>query len=86
MFWTVTLSLLKGLGAATQLFFLTLLFALPLGLIIAFGSMNKWQPFRFLLYGQEHPSNSTCRSAGWRAGGLSAGSPTWWSGSSGARR
>ena len=54
MFLSVTLSLLKGLGTATQLFVLTLLFALPLGLVIAFGSMNKWCPFRFLLYGREN--------------------------------
>ena len=46
MFLTVTLSLLKGLGTAAELFALTLLFALPLGLLIAFGSMNKWTPFR----------------------------------------
>lgn len=59
MFWTVTLSLIKGLGAATQLFFLTLLFGLPLGLVVAFGSMSKWQPFRFLLYGQEAPGPAT---------------------------
>lgn len=49
MFWTVTQSLLGGLGAATQLFALTLLFGLPLGLVIAFGSMSKWAPFRGLL-------------------------------------
>lgn len=48
MFWTVTVSILKGLGTATQLFFLTLLFALPLGLLIAFGSMSKWRPFRHI--------------------------------------
>ena len=66
MFWTVTLSLLKGLGAATQLFFLTLLFALPLGLVIAFGSMNKWQPFRFLLGGQRQSGGVTGWLAGWR--------------------
>ena len=48
MFWTVTLSLLEGLGVAAQIFFLTLLFALPLGLPIAFGCMNQWKPFRFL--------------------------------------
>ena len=66
MFWTVTLSLLKGLGAATQLFFLTLLFALPLGLVIAFGSMNKWQPFRFLLGGQGQSGGVTGWLAGWR--------------------
>ena len=46
MFLTVTLSLLKGLSTAAELFGLTLLFALPLGLVIAFGSMNKWRPFR----------------------------------------
>ena len=48
MFISVTLSLLEGLWAATQLFLMTLLFALPLGLLIAFGSMNKWVPFRHL--------------------------------------
>ena len=45
MFWSVTRALLEGVGATAQLFFLTLLFALPLGLLIAFGSMNKWRPF-----------------------------------------
>lgn len=45
MFWTVTRALLEGTGAAAQLFFLTLLFSLPLGLVISFGSMNKWKPF-----------------------------------------
>ena len=54
MFLTVTISLLKGLGTAMQLFGLTLLFALPLGLVLAFGSMNKWQPCKFLLFRQEH--------------------------------
>lgn len=48
MLLTVTLSLLEGLWAALQLFLLTLLFALPLGLIIAFGSMSKWTPFRHI--------------------------------------
>ena len=52
MFWTVTLSILRGCGEAAKLFFLTLLFGLPLGLPIAFGSMSKWAPFRFLSYGQ----------------------------------
>ena len=45
MFWSVTLSLFKGLGVSVELFFLTLLFSLPLGLVIAFGSMSKWAPF-----------------------------------------
>lgn len=48
MFLTVTKSLLEGLSTSVELFALTLLFALPLGLIISFGSMSKWQPFRFL--------------------------------------
>lgn len=48
MFLTVTASLVKGLGTAMELFGLTLLFALPLGLVIAFGSMNKWAPFKSL--------------------------------------
>ena len=46
MFWTVTPSLISGLGTATQLFALTLLFGLPLGLVIAFGSMSKWRPLK----------------------------------------
>ena len=54
MFWTVTVSLLEGLATATELFALTLLFSLPLGLVVAFGSMNKWAPFsRFGKLGAE---------------------------------
>ena len=41
MFWTVTLSILQGCSQAVKLFFLTLLFALPLGLVVAFGSMAR---------------------------------------------
>ncbi len=48
MFLTVTLSLLNGLSKAVELFALTLVFSLPLGLLISFGSMSKWQPFRAL--------------------------------------
>lgn len=51
MFLTVTLSLLEGMVNTGKLFFLTLLFALPLGLVISFGSMSKWAPFRALLRG-----------------------------------
>ncbi len=42
MFWVVTLDLLQGFGVTLELFLLTLLFAIPLGLIICFGSMNRW--------------------------------------------
>ena len=50
MFWEVTLSLISGLGEAAKLFGLTLLFSLPLGLLISFGSMSKWMPFRNSAY------------------------------------
>ena len=49
MFWTVTHSLISGLGTATQLIALTLLFGLPLGLVIAFGSMSKWRPLKAIV-------------------------------------
>ena len=42
----VLLSLLGGFGQSLQLFCYTLLGALPLGLVIAFGSMNRWRPLR----------------------------------------
>ncbi len=45
---SVTLTLLEGLITTLELFVLTLVFALPLGLIISFGSMSRWTPFRFL--------------------------------------
>lgn len=45
MFWTVTMSLLEGFGTALELFTLTLVFSLPLGLVVAFLIMNKWAPF-----------------------------------------
>ncbi len=45
-FGAVTLKLIEGFGVTCQLFILTLLFALPLGLIIAFGSMSKFKPLR----------------------------------------
>ncbi len=41
MFWQVTLSLLEGFGMTLTIFALTLLFAIPLGLVIAFGSMSR---------------------------------------------
>lgn len=45
MFWTVTMSLLEGFGTALELFTLTLVFSLPLGLVFAFCIMNQWAPF-----------------------------------------
>lgn len=49
MFWNVTQSLLNGLATTFEIFILTLLFALPLGLILAFGSMSKLKPLRYLV-------------------------------------
>lgn len=40
-FWPLVLNLLKGLGVSAEIFFFTLLFALPLGLAIAFGRMSR---------------------------------------------
>lgn len=54
MFSNVTLSLLEGFLGTLKLFSLTLLFSLPLGLIISFGSMNKnllvKLPIRFIIW------------------------------------
>lgn len=44
MFWTVTLDLLKGFGTTLRIFGLTLVFSLPLGLIICFGTMSRFKP------------------------------------------
>ncbi len=41
-FWPLVLDLAKGLLVSAEIFALTLLFALPLGLPIAFGRMSKW--------------------------------------------
>ncbi|MGN0547663.1 MAG: amino acid ABC transporter permease [Acutalibacteraceae bacterium] len=49
MFWEVTLDLLKGFGTTVEVFALTLLGALPLGLIICFGSMSRFAPLKWLL-------------------------------------
>ncbi len=49
MFWEVTLSLLEGFGKTAEIFALTLLGALPLGLLICFGSMSKFAPLKWLV-------------------------------------
>ena len=50
-FTAVTLELLSGFGMTCLLFILTLVFALPLGLIICFGTMAKFKPLRYLVRG-----------------------------------
>ena len=46
MLWNVTLELFKGMATSVEIFCLTLLFSLPLGLIIAFGSMSRFKPLK----------------------------------------
>ena len=45
-FWNVTLDLLEGFGQNCTIFGLTLLMAIPLGLIISFGSMSRFMPIK----------------------------------------
>ena len=45
-FGVINSELLKGFLENIQLFSITLLFALPLGLIIAFGSMSRFRPIK----------------------------------------
>ena len=52
MFIPVTLQLLEGFWESLKVFGMTLLFSLPLGLVICFGSMSKWAPFEFLRGGK----------------------------------
>ena len=45
MFLPVTMELLTSFWETIKIFILSLVFALPLGLVVAFGSMSKWAPF-----------------------------------------
>ena len=47
-FWEVTLKLLDGLEETCLIFALTLVLALPLGLLISFGSMSKFKPLAYI--------------------------------------
>ena len=47
-FINITLDLLVGFGETLKIFLVTLVFSLPLGLIIAFGSMSKFKPLSAL--------------------------------------
>lgn len=49
MFMEVTQSLLEGFGTTLEIFALTLLGAIPLGLLICFGSMSKFPPLKWLM-------------------------------------
>ena len=45
--WPMTLELLGGLAVSAEIFFLTLLFSLPLGLLIALGRMSRVAPVQW---------------------------------------
>ncbi|MBE6976583.1 MAG: amino acid ABC transporter permease [Ruminococcaceae bacterium] len=51
VFTSVTLQLLEGFGETLKVFALTLVFSLPLGLVVCFGSMSRWKPLRALVRG-----------------------------------
>ena len=46
LFWEVTLALLEGFGTTCSIFGLTLVLALPWGLLISFGTMSKLAPVK----------------------------------------
>ncbi|MBO7762512.1 MAG: amino acid ABC transporter permease [Clostridia bacterium] len=46
VFWEVTLELLKGFWTTCSIFGLTLVLALPLGLLISFGTMSRLAPIK----------------------------------------
>ena len=48
MFLPVTLELLAGFWETVKIFLLTLAFSLPLVLVIAFGSMSRFRPVKWL--------------------------------------
>jgi len=47
-FTNLILQLLQGLGNTLLLFCLTLVISLPLGMLVTFGRMSRWAPFRRL--------------------------------------
>ncbi len=51
MFATVTWQLLAGFRETVAVFALTLMFSIPLGLVVCFGSMSKFSPLRWLTRG-----------------------------------
>lgn len=47
MFVSVTMELLLGFWESIKIFSLTMLFSLPLGLVVCFGSMSRFLPLRY---------------------------------------
>ena len=51
MFVPVTTALLAGFWESLKVFVLTLVFSIPLGLVVCFGSMSRFQPLKWLTRG-----------------------------------
>ncbi len=51
MFWNVTLQLLGGFWESLKVFSLTLVFSIPLGLVVCLGAMSSFQPLKLLTKG-----------------------------------
>lgn len=49
MFLNVTQTLFMGFLTSVEIFALTLLFSMPIGLVLALGCISKWKPLRYLL-------------------------------------
>jgi polar amino acid transport system permease protein len=50
-FWDILMELTEGFGNTLLLFAVTLVFAFPLGLLLAFGSMSKIKPLKWFVKG-----------------------------------
>lgn len=48
-FETIVSSLFEGFALNTKLFFITLIFAVPLGLVITLGTMSKFRPIKWIM-------------------------------------
>ena len=51
MFISVSMELLQGFWESIKVFGLTLLFSIPLGLVVCFGSMSRFKPLRLVSRG-----------------------------------
>ena len=51
MFIPVTMQLLEGFSETIRVFLLTLVFSIPLGLVVCFGSMSRFAPLRWVTRG-----------------------------------
>lgn len=47
--WNTVLQMLEGSEITLEIFFVTLILALPLGLMAALGRLSKWRPVSFLM-------------------------------------